>query len=519
MMSLEVMDQEEVDEEFRHIWDENFPDEDHPAIVEAFGAVEKQMQDPEAMRSTLYITDVTLRDGQQQRTNRVTTEQRVEVFDSIVETGVDRIEIGHLGNGNGDQQLAGAIVRRVAEMEQEDERYGRVKLQVLFGSQENLIQQGAAVLQEAFQEQYGDRWQEVMADKVVVHVYDRLDENLRRTSSTPYSDEKSAERIAKAAQHAIDGGFRHFSISAEAATAGTPENAIQFYRSINEYLFTNGAETANVNLANTYGYSPNADWNTTTLAVFNSAVKAGYGDSVSTSIHMHNDVNNAIDFTMAAIVAGFDRVEGTHTGMGERAGNVATVDVMARILEQAKFAVDAEERGPWRRSRIAQAVAGSALRRVVELDSNVADNLHNWHDAGEAISTIFGRHALYRWRRTAIGNLYKFDNGSGPHDQVMAAAVRNPLEFPPYRAYEWAIAPAHIMGSPDAEALAIGDPDAVQQVTVGNHAGGGNTARLIAGDTKREVDDAAVEAARQRFIDYTQQIARHAVAGTVIVMA
>lgn len=513
-MSIETT--QEVDETFRQIWDRNIASDMHPAVIEGYEAVVSQQHDPENTRSTVYITDVTLRDGQQQRTDVVNTEQRVDVFDAIVQTGVDRIEIGHLGNSNGDQQLATEIVRQVAVREVEDDRYKNVKLQVLFGSQEALIKDGIRVLEEAFQEQYGEAWQTAMADKVVVHVYDRLDENLRNTSSTPYSDEKSAERISHAAQHAIDAGFKYFSISAEAATAETPETAIQFYRSINTYLIGQGAETVNVNLANTYGYSPNTTWNAATLAIFDTAVKYGFDSKVTTSIHMHNDVNNAVDFTMAAIVAGFDRVEGTHTGMGERAGNVASTDVVARILEQAKHTVDNEKHD--KQSYIANYAGYMSLRRMVAIDEAVAANFASWYNTGEIISEVFGEHAAYRWRRTTIGNPYEHDNGSGPHDQAMAAAVIDPIKNPAYGNYEWFLSIANIMGRPGTAELAIGDPKMVDEVTVGNHAGGGKTRAIKEGALTR-ADETIVASASERFSTYTAMIAQRAVDGVVIVAA
>src|SRR4051812_34498938 len=90
--------------EFTHTWEENAMWAGHPAINAGMEAVNEQLTITERAPSLVQFTDVTLRDGQQQQTNEVTLEERVEVFDNIVSTGVDRIEIGHLGNAQGDQQ-------------------------------------------------------------------------------------------------------------------------------------------------------------------------------------------------------------------------------------------------------------------------------------------------------------------------------------------------------------------------------------------------------------------------------
>jgi isopropylmalate/homocitrate/citramalate synthase len=510
--------QEAINREFEQIWLDNDMSPANlinPVRDAGLNAADMLTEDPEKRVSTLHITDVTLRDGQQQQTNEVTTAERVAVFDSIISTGVDRVEIGHLGNGNGDQQLAGEIVRRVAEREGEDERYANVKLQVLFGSQENLIEEGIGVLQTAFQEQYGEDWQAKMADKVVVHVYDRVDENLTSISSSPYDAKESARRVTTASQHAIDAGFKHFSVSAEAATAVTPETAIQFYRSLSQYLVSHGAETVGANLANTYGYSANAEWNTATLAAFNAAVKYGFEPGqVTTSIHTHNDVDNAVGFSMGAIVAGFDRVEGTLTGMGERAGNVASVDVVARMVEAARH----EEEQQYRASTIAQFAGRRSLSRTVQLDPGIITNINNWYSAGEEVSRIFGEHAEYRWRRTAVGNPYAHDNGSGPHDQTMRAAIENPVEHPPYRNYGWALATNNIFGRPNTAEVAIGDPNAVQKITVGNHAGGGSTRAVLDGSVQR-ADTDSVERATKNLRGYQQAILGRLANGTTVVAA
>ena len=487
-----------VSDGFETIWQANDMEDTHPALEAGLLAIDEQLRNPEAVISHLRFTDVTLRDGQQQQTNEVSVEERVEVFDAIVATGIDRIEIGHLGNQDGDQQLAVALVKHIAEREKTDELYKNVRIQVLFGSQEEQIQEGSQVLRDAFREQYPETWQQEMAERVVVHVYDRVDPNLMDTASEPYDIKQSASRISVAAAHALDAGFKQFSISGEATTAITPEESIQFYRSITAQLVNNGAEAVNVNLPNTYGYSSTEEWNTATMAAFNAGVKYGFEDKVTTSIHAHNDVDNAVSYTMNAIIAGFDRVEGTLIGLGERTGNVAEIDVMARLLEQARHQKLREKRGEQRASRLAQHAGAVMLKRTVMISPDIVDNLHVWYPMAEKLAKIFGPHAEYRWHRTAVGNPYAHDNGSGPHDQVMAAAIMNPVKHPGDSGYEWALLTHSVLGRPDTEDIAVGDPKAVDGITVGNHAGGGKTKAIKAGTLER-ADPETVARARVEF--------------------
>ncbi len=432
----------------------------------------------------LRVCDVTLRDGQQQRTDEVSISQRVQVFDSIVETGVDRVEIGHLANTI-DQQLARKLVGHIANMENIDPRYKSVQLQVLFGSQEDKIIEGSNVLRESFQEHYGPDWLEIMQNKVVVHVYDRIDSELIKASADPYTQEESANRVSSAAMHAIDSGFKNFSISGEAATAVRPEEAIEFYRHVITDLINSGAETVNVNLANTYGFSHNIYWNNATLNHFNRAVKYGFGTRVTTSIHSHNDVNNALDISMSAIVAGFDRVETTHIGMGERSGNVASVDVMSRMIEQARHTEKIAESED---SEISNKLNRFVVSKVVSVDQSIIDNIINWYNSGQEIAQIYGKDAEYRWNRTTLGNPYAHDNGSGPHDANMAAAIIDPEKYPADSNYEWNLIVNNIMGR-DTEQLILGDPKFVDGVTVGNHAAGGKTKAIKEGRLVRASDE------------------------------
>jgi 2-isopropylmalate synthase len=502
-------------ERFPQIWQSNEMAVGHPALAEGIAAADSQIFNPNMEPSTIHITDVTLRDGQQQQMNKVSTEERIEVFDTIVGTGVDRIEIGHLGNKNGDQELAAVLVGHIAEKEKEDELYKDVKLQVLFGSQEEHIQDGSSVLQEAFKEHYPETWEKEMAKRVVVHVYDRVDPDLVATASKPYDNEESAHRICTAASHAIDAGFSQFSISGEATTAIDPDSAVQFYRAITEQLLGSGAEKVNVNLPNTYGYSADHNWNLATLASFNAAVKHGFDGKVTTSIHPHNDVDNAVGFTMAALTAGFDRVEGTHIGVGERTGNVATVDVMARILEQARHQILREQQKQ-RVSRIAHNAGKLTVRRTVKIDDRIVSRLDKWYEAGERIAEIFGPHAMYRWRRTAVGNEYAHDNGSGPHDQAMAAAIIDPVKNPGDSNYEWALLSHSILGRPGAEDIAVGDPQAVNGITVANHAGGSKSWAIKKGELPRAPED-EVEQARAEFRQRRKAVIEKLMEGVVVI--
>lgn len=442
----------------------------------------------------INFCDVTLRDGQQQRVIELTPEERINIFDLLIDTGVSTVEIGHLGNP-ADQALTSELIKHIAAKDITDPRYAKVKIQVLFGSQPEIIINGCKLLKDEFRKFYPSSWQQTMADKIIVHVYDRLDPNLRSTSSAPYTDQQSASRVVAAAKHAQNYGFTQFSISGEATTAVAPETAIDYYRFINDKLFESGAQKINNNLANTYGFSPFRVWNARTLSAFNKRVKDGYEGRVSTSVHSHNDVNSASDFSMSALAGGFDIIESTHVGMGERSGNVAAVDVMSRIIEMAIHQIRLEQSPELQKSAIINNAASLMLKGTVAVDPSIINNLNNWFDSGQKIAEMFGPDALYRWYRTPLGCQYSHDNGSGPHDQAMHKTIIDPIMHPADLHYEWTLMTNNILGRPNTKEIAIGDPAAVDKVTVGNHAGGSKTKAIKEGRLERPSETTVAQAA------------------------
>lgn len=427
----------------------------------------------EIPRQPIYMTEVTLRDGMQQddimHGEPTPIADRIEVFDALIDAGMRRIEIGHLGNEDGqDVAFTEELIAHMnyAKASGED-RYDDVELQVLFGSQLPLIERGIKAL-EGFDK-----------DRVFVHVYDRLSPELRGLASEEYSSTKSAERILDAAQIALSNGFTKFSISGEGATDPQLDldETVDFYVKVADGLIKRGATEVNCNLANTFGYSV-GDATEAELTYFNKAVKS-VGPQVTTSIHVHNDNNDAPGYAIAAVRAGFDRVEGTLIGMGERAGNVAIADVVTRLLEDARDRIDRETRGDTSTS-----IGGVAVRESLwehrTIDPTVVNALDVLFAACAKVANIFGTHD--RFHKTSLGNPAAYDAGSGPHAHANREFLRDPIAHPLWKSYG-AIALIHAMaGRPEAlEVIAVNE-DRIRAITIKNHAAGTSTNQILDGE-------------------------------------
>ena len=55
-------------------------------------------------------------------------------------------------------------------------------------------------------------------------------------------------------------------------------------------------------------------------------------------IHTHNDTENAVANTLAAVRAGARQIQGTLNGLGERCGNANLVSIIPTLLLKREFA-------------------------------------------------------------------------------------------------------------------------------------------------------------------------------------
>lgn len=443
-------------------------------------------------RRPIELVDVTLRDGEQMKKNEVDYLQRIAVFDELVSTGITTFEIGHLGNKgrdgrfDGDQLFASELIKHINAMSDIDERYANIKLQVLFGSQTEIISESLDVLEG------------IDKDRVIIHVYDRLPGPLRDLATNPYTADESATRVCRAADIALARGYTNFSVSAEGATDCSVDEAVDFYSYIGKYLNSAGAQSINLNLANTYGLPPEGDWDIDSLSDFNQRVKQRV-HSATTSVHVHNDDGSSVEFSIVALKAGFDTVEGTLFGMGERDGNVPLCDVVIRVLEIARAEIK-KSRRPRSVFRLGQIARSNSLSSERALNTEVKANLGSWHSACTKIADIYGTRR--RLENTSFANPEAYNAGSGPHDGAAERALINPAKHPLWRNYIQIAIIHAILGRPEAFGIIQVDPETIKQITVNGSAGGNATDRIMNGeivginsrdqaiaDAQREIDE------------------------------
>lgn len=413
-----------------------------------------------AERQAIIFTEITLRDGEQQEkfAANMPLGDRLDVFDTLIDSGMRRIEIGHLANPH-DIALATAIVRHIDEKESAgDSHYEDVKLQVLFGSQEDKIGLGLQALQG------------FAKDRVIVHVYDRVHSQLRKLAKTPKSAQETAQSVIRVSQRALDAGFTRFSISGEGAVNHDDpiEDTIAYYASIIGALEKMGAKDVNANLANTYGLSLGGEWGREGLRHFSNEVKAASDTiTVTTTVHTHNDMNSAGEFSTAAIEEGFDGVEGPMNKNGERTGNASLTDTMVRFMESARNAFERNQRAL---GSLASSQVFWAKRYIPEA---IIDALDTWYNNAFHIAEIYD--TFDRFHGTSLGNPDAYSAGSGPHAHANLAALKDPVGNPLWKNYCTSALIHAAMGRPEAKQVLAVDPERIKAITLATHASGGST--------------------------------------------
>ncbi len=257
------------------------------------------MTDPAVIR----IFDTTLRDGEQSPGATMTTEEKLQVADQLVQMNVDIIEAGFPAASPGDL----AAVKEIAH---------HVHGPAIAGLARATITDIDAV------------WEAVReADRPVIHVFLATSE-IHLKHKFNISPEEAVQRVKSMVEYA-----RHLCPTVEFSAEDATRSDWDYLCRICETAIRAGATT--INLPDTVGYTTPSEY----AEMFLYVQKHIPGlEKITLSAHCHNDLGMATANTLAAIAAGVRQVEVTINGIGERAGNTALEEVvMALRTRPEKF--------------------------------------------------------------------------------------------------------------------------------------------------------------------------------------
>jgi 2-isopropylmalate synthase len=279
----------------------------------------------------ITIFDTTLRDGEQSPGIALHPEAKAEIGEQLERLGVDVIEAGFPAASPGDFEGVRAVAGAVS----------RTTVAALCRTRREDIEAGAEALAPARRSRI-----HVFLATSSVH----MEKKLRLEPEEVVEQARWAVEYARALADEVE-------FSCEDATRSDPA----FVARVCREAVRAGATT--VNLPDTVGYALPDEY-----AAFLRLVRRHCPelDSVTLSVHCHDDLGLAVANSLAGVVAGAGQVECTVNGIGERAGNAALEEVVmaARTRREslgAETGVDPGQIGA--ASRLIERLTGYAVPR------------------------------------------------------------------------------------------------------------------------------------------------------------
>ncbi|MDH3499155.1 MAG: 2-isopropylmalate synthase [Acidimicrobiia bacterium] len=255
----------------------------------------------------LIIFDTTLRDGEQAPGIALTPDEKLAIARQLAKLQVDVLEAGFAAASDGDffgvsqiaKEVEGPVIASLARCVAEDidRAYDAVK----------------------------------HANRHRIHVFQstspiHMERMLRMTPEEVL--ESVREGVKRARGHCEDVEF-----SPQDAT----RSDVDFMLESCKIAVRNGATT--INIPDTVGYATPQDYVELLSRVY-AEVKGG-NDDIVISTHCHNDLGLAVANSLSAIDAGARQIEGAINGIGERAGNTSTEEIiMAVKTRQDRYGVE-----------------------------------------------------------------------------------------------------------------------------------------------------------------------------------
>ena len=275
----------------------------------------------------LIIFDTTLRDGEQSPGIALTPNEKLLIAQQLEKLKVDVIEAGFAASSPGDWEGVNLIAK-------------------------NIKNSTIASLARCHPDDIEQAWEAIkVAKQSRIHVFTstsqiHMEHMLRKTKEEVLKDTKESVRYAKKLCDNIE-------FSAQDATRTEKDFLIEVLKTAVE----EGATT--INVPDTVGYATPHDYLELLTSVYKE-VKGG-NEGVIISTHCHNDLGLAVANSLTAITAGARQIEGAINGIGERAGNTSTEEIIMAVKtrqDQYGVEINAETKEIFETSRLVSKLTG-----------------------------------------------------------------------------------------------------------------------------------------------------------------
>ncbi|MCP3976792.1 MAG: 2-isopropylmalate synthase [bacterium] len=255
------------------------------------------------MSDRLIIFDTTLRDGEQAPGIALSPDDKVAIAHQLARLQVDVVEAGFAASSPGDFTAVQRIAREVRGP----------KIASLARTHPGDIDKAAEALKDA-----AERRIHVFISTSAIH----MESMLRMTESEVLK--AIVESVKRAKSYCDDVEF-----SPQDATRTNPDFVIATCQA----AVKAGATT--INIPDTVGYAMPADFVDLMKRVYNEV--RGGNEDVVVSTHCHNDLGMAVANSLSAIHAGARQIEGAINGIGERAGNTSTEEIIMAVKTREDY--------------------------------------------------------------------------------------------------------------------------------------------------------------------------------------
>lgn len=257
---------------------------------------------------------VDLRDGNQALIDPMNVDEKLRLWDLLLEIGFAEIEVGFPAASQPDFDF----IRRIID---EDRIPEGVTVQVLCQAREELIARTVEALQGA--------------PSVIFHLYNSTSELQRRVVFG--MDRQGIIDLAVQGTEIVRQGLADFAgdvtleYSPESFTGTELDFAVEICTAVADTWGATPDQPMIINLPSTVEmstpniYADQVEWFATNFP---------RRDSTVISLHTHNDRGTGVAATELALMAGAERVEGTLFGNGERTGNCDIVTVAMNLFSQ-----------------------------------------------------------------------------------------------------------------------------------------------------------------------------------------
>ncbi len=262
---------------------------------------------------------VDLRDGNQALVDPMNVQEKLELFQTIVNIGVKEIEVGFPSASDTEYEILRTLIE--GNYIPDD-----VTIQVLVQAREHLIR-------KTFDAIHG-------AKNVIVHFYNSTSTLQRKVVfktdmqgviDIAVNGAKLIRDLSEKEMQENPGMHIRYEYSPESFTGTEMDNAVEICRQVMDTMGATPENPIILNLPSTVecstpnGYADQIEYFCRHI---------GRRDSAIISLHPHNDRGESVAAAELALMAGADRIEGTLFGNGERTGNVDMVTLALNMWTQ-----------------------------------------------------------------------------------------------------------------------------------------------------------------------------------------